>query len=82
MANLGASLCDHRAVLADGRYDAFVVWAEETDDGTLRIELTITTGEHKGDVVSVRGGPDADPLELTGTPCTLVVEGGEPRLEE
>jgi hypothetical protein len=40
--------------LADGAYDAFVVWAEPRDDGALSIDLTITTGARKGDVVAVR----------------------------
>lgn len=69
-------------MLPDGRYDAFVIWAERADDGRLALDLTITTGEHKGDVVSIRGGVDADPIALTGLPCTLVVEDGEPRLEQ
>lgn len=92
-------------MLPDGRYEAFVVWAEEAADDpagaagapeaptpaprepprrgpALTVELTITTGSHKGEVVSVSAvGLDADPLSLTGMPCTLVVEGGEPRLE-
>lgn len=73
---------DDAPVLPDGRYDAFVVWAEQTDDGRLAIDLTVTTGEHKGDVVSISGPHDADPVALTGLPCTLVVEDGLPRIEE
>lgn len=69
-------------MLPDGRYDAFVVWAERTDDGRLALDLTITAGDRKGDVVSIRGNYNADPVALTGLPCTLVVENGEPRLEE
>lgn len=69
--------------LADGRYDAFVVWAERTDGGVLTLDLTIVSGEHKGDVLSITGGSqDSDPMALTGLPCTLVIEGGEPRIEE
>ncbi|HVM41161.1 MAG TPA: hypothetical protein VM618_10335, partial [Acidimicrobiia bacterium] len=60
-------------MLPDGRYDAFVVWAERHDDGLLHVELTVTTGEHKGDVVPVVGEfPRTDPIALTGMPCTLV----------
>ncbi len=68
-------------VLPDGSYDAFVVWAEEAEEG-LSIDLTITTGAHKGEVVTIRGTMTADPVHLTGMPCTLVVEDGQPRLEE
>jgi hypothetical protein len=69
-------------MLDDGRYDAFVVWAERRPDGDLAVDLTITTGPHKGEVVSVRGDLALDPVALTGLPCTLVVEDGVPRLEE
>ena len=65
--------------LADGVYDAFVVWAETRDDGALALDLTITTGEHKGDVVSVRAtGAPRDAIELVGVPCTLRVRDGAP----
>jgi len=40
--------------LADGTYDAFVVWAESRDDDHPALELTITTGTHKGAMVHVR----------------------------
>lgn len=73
---------DHAGVLADGRYDAFVVWAEADESGRVSIDLTITTGEHKGDVLTIVGKESGDPTALTGIPCTLVVEDGEPRLEE
>lgn len=68
--------------LADGVYDAFVVWAEERDDGAIALDLTITTGAHKGDVVSVRA-TDAphDALALVGMPCTLHVTAGQPRID-
>jgi hypothetical protein len=68
--------------LADGVYDAFIVWAEERDDGAIAVDLTITTGAHKGDVVSVRA-TDAprDAIALVGMPCALLVRAGEPRIE-
>ena len=68
--------------LADGVYDAFIVWADERDDGTIALDLTITTGDRKGDVVSVRA-TDAphDAIALVGMPCTLQVSSGRPRIE-
>jgi hypothetical protein len=54
--------------LADGVYDAFIVWAEERDDGAIALDLTITTGVHKGEVVSVRA-TDA-PQDATGERAT------------
>jgi len=68
-------------VLADGSYDALIVDARTEDDGTVRIELTITTGDHKGEVVNVRGRfPGRDELDLLAAPATLVVSEGQPRV--
>jgi hypothetical protein len=69
--------------LADGNYDAFIVWAEPRDDG-VALELTITTGSHRGDVVNVVTSTFAqrDALDLVGLPCTLVVHGEELRIIE
>jgi hypothetical protein len=68
--------------LADGLYDAFVVWAETRDDGAIALDLTITTGARKGDVVSVRAtDTPRDAIDLIGLPCTLHVRASEPRVE-
>jgi hypothetical protein len=68
--------------LADGVYDAFVVWAETRDDGTIALDLTVTTGARKGDVVSVRAmDTPRDAIDLIGVPCTLHVRASEPRVE-
>ncbi|HEY2813507.1 MAG TPA: hypothetical protein VGJ03_08605 [Acidimicrobiales bacterium] len=68
-------------VLDDGRYDAMVVDATSHGDG-LALDLTILTGAHKGEVVSIRttaGGLDGqDELDVLGMPGTLVVEKGVP----
>jgi hypothetical protein len=68
--------------LADGVYDAFVVWAETRDDGALALDLTITAGARKGDVVSVRAtNAPRDAIDLVGIPCTLRVSAGQPLVE-
>ena len=68
-------------VLPDGAYDAIVIDADDDGEG-LRLELTIATGPHKGDVVAVRSRPSArDPLACLGLPARLVVEGGRLRVE-
>jgi hypothetical protein len=68
--------------LADGVYDAFVVWAETRDDGAIALDLTVTTGARKGDVVSVRAtNAPRDAIDLIGLPCTLHVRASEPRVE-
>ena len=40
------------AHLDDGRYDAFIVWAEQRDNG-IALECAITAGAHRGDVVTI-----------------------------
>jgi hypothetical protein len=73
------------AMLPDGAYDVIVVDAESTDDGDVRIELTITLGPHVGRVVALRSAHvdtrrgDMEPLALLGLPGTLVVREGQPR---
>jgi hypothetical protein len=69
------------AQLENGTYDAFIVWAELGDDGRVAFDLTITTGTHKGEVITVLGPSRGDPIDLIGLPCTLVVEHDEPRIE-
>ena len=65
--------------LEDGSYDAFVVDAETTDEGGTHLELTITTGEHKGEVLSVASAtPMGDPIEMMGMPATITVAFGAP----
>jgi hypothetical protein len=70
-------------LLDDGSYDAFIVWAEQRDDG-VALELTITTGAHRGDVISIVTSTFAsrDALDLVGLPCTLVIRGEEIRVTQ
>lgn len=68
--------------LSDGVYSVFVIDAEEIDKDTTRLEVTITIGEHKGEIVAVRASHlDGDPLLMMGLPATLFVDGGMPRIE-
>jgi hypothetical protein len=69
-------------MLPDGDYDVFVVDAEaDGTTGALRLDLTILAGDRKGEMVSMHAtGLGADELEVLGTPGTLTVRGGEPRL--
>lgn len=70
------------AVLADGRYDAVVIDAEETGDGAISLDLVLASGEHKGHVVTVVArGMSADPLELLAVPATIHVTDGNPTVE-
>jgi hypothetical protein len=62
--------------LDDGTYDALIIDATRREDGDA-LELTITTGAHRGDVISIVTSTFAarDPLTLLGLPCTLHVRG-------
>lgn len=70
-------------MLEDGTYDAFIVWASQRDDG-IALELTITTGTRRGDVVNIVTSAFAtrDALSLVGLPCTLHVHTGVVRVSE
>jgi len=72
------------ARLEDGRYDAFIIWADARDDERVEIQLAITAGRYKGDVVEIVAEKfvTRDPLDLAGLPCTLVVDGEAIRIEE
>ena len=68
------------SMLPDDTYDAFVIDATEGEARNIvRLELTITSGEHKGDVVTVRAANfDRDAFELIGLPVELHVRDGIP----
>jgi hypothetical protein len=67
-------------VLDDGVYDGIVVDAEAEGDA-VRVELAVLAGRHKGEVVVVQAaGLPGDPLDLLGTPVTLTVADGAPRV--
>jgi hypothetical protein len=70
-------------VLEDGTYEALIVDAtpDDSGDGSLHLEVTITTGVHKGEVVLLRGRfAGRDELDLLAVPATLVVSDGQPSL--
>ncbi|HTL83795.1 MAG TPA: hypothetical protein VL856_01330 [Acidimicrobiia bacterium] len=70
-------------MLDDGSYDAFIVWAEQRNDG-VALELTITSGTHRGDVINIVTSSFAtrDAIDLVGLPCTLHVQGDELRVTQ
>ena len=69
--------------LEDGRYDAFILSAEERDGG-VALSCAITSGPHRGDVVDLVSTTlsTRDPFALVGIPCTLVVDGNAIRVEK
>ena len=71
-------------LLDDGAYDALVVDASETEEGSIALDLTVLDGPHKGEMVTVTArGLGRDPLDLLAVPATLTVVDGRPsvRLE-
>jgi hypothetical protein len=73
-------------VIPDGTYDAFVIDAEPgmADDGRdqMHLDLTILSGEQKGNVVSVTAsGLLGTAIDLMGMPATLTVAGGRPSVQ-
>ena len=82
-------------MLPDGRYDVIVVDAEEAGDAegagiahgpnqpdSVRLELAILAGDHKGEMVAVTAtGLGRDPLDLLAEPATLTVVEGRPSVD-
>ena len=68
--------------LDDGEYDCVVVNVERDDDVVV-IELAISAGASKGDVVRLRAPMEREPVEWLGLPAHLRVVDGTPsfRLE-
>ena len=65
--------------LEDGSYDALIVHAEQGADGAVHVELTVTSGPHKGEVVSLRAAQmTKDPIDLLALPAILTVIDGVP----
>lgn len=68
-------------MLPDGTHDAIVVDAERDDD-SMRLELVITTGPYKGEVVAVRmSNATMDPVNVLGIPARIVVTNNTPHVE-
>jgi hypothetical protein len=68
--------------LPDGSYDVMIVDVEVGADQQPRIDVVVTAGSHRGDVVSLRASAmSSDPLGLMGLPACLRVSDGTPSLE-
>lgn len=67
--------------LDDNTYDVFIVDAHEDKENALHLELAVTSGAHKGEVVVVRASSmQRDAIDLIGLPATLEVRDGVPRV--
>lgn len=70
------------APLGDGLYETNIIWAEEVSDGALSIDLVITNGVKKGELLTLRANDLTyrDTIALVGRPCGLRVTGGSPEI--
>ena len=70
-------------MLDDGDYDVLVVDAEpvEGEPDVTSLDLTIVSGETKGEMVSVRAQGLGDAIGLLGLPGTLTVAEGRPSVQ-
>jgi hypothetical protein len=68
--------------LNDGTYAVVVVdVAEQPCNDIVQLELVITTGASKGEVIAVNASRlQRDAIELLGLPGTLTVDDGVPRV--
>jgi hypothetical protein len=68
--------------LPDGTYDVMIVDVDVDEQQHVRIDVVLTAGSHRGEVVSLRASSmRQDPLGLMGLPARLVVKDGTPALK-
>ncbi len=68
--------------LPDGTYDVMIVDVVIDEPQHVRVDVVLTAGSHRGEVVSLRASSmQRDPLDLMGLPARLVVTEGRPGLE-
>jgi hypothetical protein len=68
--------------LPDGVYDVMILDVEAAERQQARVDVVITAGSHRGEVVSLRTSRmQRDPLGLMGLPASLRMSDGTPALE-
>jgi hypothetical protein len=70
------------SMLPDDTYDIFILDANDDENANVvRLELTVTSGSHKGDVDTLRAANLArNVIDLIGQPAQLRVEHGVPTI--
>jgi cell division protein FtsX len=67
--------------LEDGRYDVIVVEATEDPDDVMRLDVAISSGPHRGEVISITAVHlGRSWIDALAAPATLTVEEGRPVL--
>jgi hypothetical protein len=70
-------MCD----INDGTYEVVVIEAVEHSDDALALELVISSGAHRGDIVRVIArGLGRAWSDVLGLPAVLTVSDGRPRI--
>jgi len=68
--------------LPDGVYDVMIVDVAVEEHHPVRIDVVVTAGPHRGEVVSLRtSAMQRDPLGLLGLPASVTVTDGTPDLQ-
>ena len=66
----------------DGKYDVMIIDAEEGDNGVIALELVVSSGARRGDVMHVSAtNLSRTWFELLAAPATLMIIDGQPHLE-
>ena len=69
------------SMLEDGTYDVVVVDAEDAPDGVVAVEVAVSSGPRRGEVVRLTASNLGRTwFELLAAPATLVVTDGAPHL--
>jgi hypothetical protein len=67
--------------IGDGTYEVMVIEAAEIADNTLALDLVITAGAVRGEIVHVTArGLDVTWTDVLGRPATLTVSAGSPHI--
>jgi hypothetical protein len=69
------------SALEDGMHDGVVVDVDERDDDTIALDIALSRGAHKGEVVHVRATRnERDALSWLGLPVVVIVDGATIRV--
>lgn len=76
------SAMEFTAPLEDGLYEVIIISADELSDGALSIDLVITTGDKRGNLLTLRAKnlTYRDQIDLLAHPCQVRVQNGEPEI--
>jgi hypothetical protein len=69
------------SAIEDGTHDGVVIDVDERDDDTIALDIALSRGAHKGEVVRVRTTrTERDALTWLGLPVVVIVDGATVRV--